>query len=172
MASLMAEFASPELLLTALRSLRGSGHTQLAAYTPFPVPEVDEVLEIPRSWIAPFTLACGLTGAAFGFALQLYLNGINYPLAVGGFPSMSPLAFVPITFESTILFSVLGAVGALFAATKLPQLWHPVFEVPEVISATSNGFWLAVETDDIHGCADKLRELGASTITDAPPGVT
>jgi hypothetical protein len=167
----MAEFASPDQLLAALRFLRDSGEKRLNAFTPYPVPELDEVLDIPPSWVAKFTLASGLVGAAFGFGLQLWLNGFDYPLDIGGFPPHSPLAFVPITFESTVLFAVLGACAALFVGTGLPKLWHPVFEVPEFVSASSNGFWLAVDTDDARSCAAKLRELGATHVSDALPGV-
>lgn len=168
MASLMAEFPTPELLLAAIDTLRKSGERRLNAYTPYAMPDVEEALGVRRSWIPYATLVSGLSGAALGFLLQLYLNGIAYPIVIGGFRPLSAFAFVPITFESTILVAVVGTVVALFVATRLPKLWHPAFEVPEF---TSDGFWLAIDTDDTHDCAAKLRDLGATSVTDALPGV-
>lgn len=167
MTSFMAEFESPEALTRAIVSLRQSGHKRLAAYTPYPISEVEEALELRPSWIPLAVLFGGLFGVAAGFALQWFLNGANYPLLIGGFHPRDGFAFIPITFESMILSAVLTAVGALLVATGLPRLWHPVFEVRGFESATRDGFWLACE--DVP--EDALRELAPKSITAAPEGV-
>jgi hypothetical protein len=165
MASLMAEFATPEALVEAIVKLRSSGHTKLEAYTPFPVPAVEEALQLKPSWIPRVVLVGGLIGVALGFGLQWILNGVVYPLLVGGFPPRAAFPFVPITFETMILCAVLSALAGLLIATRLPKLWHPTFEVEGFTSATRDGFWLAAEgvnTSEI---------TGATRVLEAPDGV-
>lgn len=141
--SVMAEFDSPESLETAIRKLRSSGHMQLTAYTPYPVPAIEDALQLRDSWIPRAVLIGGLSGVVLGFVMQWVLNGIFYPLLIGGFAPRNAFVFTPITFETMILCSVLTTVASLLIATRLPRLWHPVFEVEGFESATRDGFWLA-----------------------------
>jgi hypothetical protein len=164
----MAELASAEELVHAVRTFRENGHTQIAAYTPHPVPELDEALGYSPSLIPYVVLFAGLAATAGGFALQYYLDDVDYPINIGGFPVDTMFAYVPITFEAMVLGAVVAAVLALLVATGLPMLWHPVFEVPGFESASIDGYWLAVPThDDAAVLRTRLEELGAVTVTDA-----
>jgi len=147
-AGIMAEFESPHLLVKAAQAAHAAGLTLIEAYTPFPVPEVEEAMRLPRSPIARFVFVAGLTGAMFAYALQYWIAVLNYPIDVGGTPAHSGPAFIPITFELTVLFGSITAFICLFAFTGLPRLWHPVFEVRGFESATIDRFWLGVDGRD------------------------
>lgn len=147
-AGLMAEFESTHALVAAARAARDAGLTRVEAYTPFPVPEVEEAMRLPRSPISRFVFAAGVTGALFAYGLQYWIAAVNYPIDVGGTPAHAGPAFIPITFELTVLFGSITAFACLFAFTGLPRLWHPVFEVPGFESATIDRFWLGVDGRD------------------------
>lgn len=144
----MAEFADVNDLVAAIRKLRQMGYRRMDAYTPFPVEEVWEELGIHRN-LVPFLVFCGgLAGALFGIGLQYWTSVIDYPINVGGRPLFSLPAFVPVTFECTVLFAALTAVLGMLALNGLPSPYHPVFNVPRFALASRDRFFLCVEATD------------------------
>jgi hypothetical protein len=110
----------------------------------------------------------GLTGAAVGYLIQFWTKAIDYPINVGGRPDDSAPAFIPITFETAILFGALSTFFGLLWLCRLPRLWHPVFEVEGFERTTTDRFWLCVDRTDPCFSADslmrKLEDLGALRI--------
>lgn len=147
-AGLLAEFATPEAMLAALGMLREDGFTRLDTFTPFPVEGVEEGLGLRRSSVPRWAFGFGLAGAIFALLVQWWTNAVDYPLVVGGRPMNSLPAWIPITFETTILFSSLAIFGALCVKARLTALWHPVFEAPGFESAQVDRFWVMVGSDD------------------------
>lgn len=146
--ALLAEFASPDDLVRAIQVLRAHGHRGLEAYTPFPLHEVDDALELGRSRLPFIVCGIGLTAAAGAYFLQWLLNAYLYPLNVGGRPPHFPLPFVLITFEMGILLASLTAFFGVLAYGRLLKLWDPVFEATGFESASSDRFWLAISARD------------------------
>jgi hypothetical protein len=144
----LARFAGPVELLDAVRRLHARGYHRLDAYSPFPIHGMDEALELKRSKVPVLVLAGGLFGAAFAQTLQWYQSAIAYPLITGGKPLNSAEAFVPITFETTILYAAFGAVFGMLALNGLPRLFHPVFRGESFARASNDGFFLSVEARD------------------------
>src|SRR4030081_3175619 len=101
---LLAEFASADKLLGAVDRLRALGYARLEAFTPYPIPDLDEKLQIRRSRAPWAVLASAITGGAFAYLVQWWCTVIDFPLAVGGRPIHSAPAFIPIVFETVILF--------------------------------------------------------------------
>jgi hypothetical protein len=145
---IMAEFESPEALLLAVSKLREMGLRKLDAYTPYPIREIEPLLEIKRSYIPKVVLAMGLVGAAGAYTLQWWCAAVSYPLNVGGRPLHSAPAFIPITFETTVLFAAGTCFLLALYAAGLPRLHHPVFEVEGFESASIDGYWVAIAADD------------------------
>jgi len=155
---ILAEFETPAKLLHAAQTIRKLGYSRTDAFSPFPVHGIDRALGIPVSNVPLIVLG----GAAFGFlgalSLQWWTSAINYPIKIAGKPYLSLPAFVPVTFELTVLFSAFAAVFGMLALNKLPALYHPVFKHKTFRGVTDDRFFLIVEASDPLYDADKTRD--------------
>jgi Protein of unknown function (DUF3341) len=145
---LLAEFESPERLVEAAASAKALGLRKIEAYTPFPVEGLREALGIRTTRLPWAVLLGGVFGAAFGFGLQYWVSVVEYPMNVGGKPDNSWPAFIPITFETTVLFAAIAAVLGMLAANGLPRPHHPLFDVRAFRFASRDRFFLAVSAED------------------------
>src|SRR5512141_65127 len=107
---LLAEFDSATALATAAARVRDEGYTHTDAFTPYPVEGLSEAIGFHDRKLPLIVLCSGIVGGLSGFGLQYWVAAIAYPLNIGGRPYMSWPAFIPITFEMTILFAALSAV--------------------------------------------------------------
>ena len=145
---LMAEFDQPEALIRAAHLARREGYRKMDAYTPFPIEEVSEALGHHHTILPWIVLAGGFLGCLGGFFMQYYLSAVDYPINVGGRPLNSWPSFIPITFEVTVLVAALSAVLGMLALNRLPQPYHPVFNVERFALASVNRFFLCIEASD------------------------
>jgi hypothetical protein len=169
---LMAEFEDAEKLVEAARRAHEAGYRRMDAYSPYPVEGLAESLGFRRTWIAPLVLAGGILGGTAGFALQYFVSVIDYPLNIGGRALNSWPAFIPVTFELTILGAALFAVLGMLALNGLPMPYHPVFNVPRFALATRDRFFLVIEARDKRYETEPtrrfLQSLGARAVSDVP----
>jgi hypothetical protein len=145
---LMAEFASPSDLVDVARRAHAEGYRRMDAYSPFPVHGLAEAIGFTRTRVPLLVFLGGLAGCIGGYYLQYWISVIDYPLNVGGRPFHSWPAFIPVTFELTILVAALAAVLGMLALNGLPRPYHPVFNVPAFELATRNRFFLCIEATD------------------------
>ncbi len=144
----MAEFDTPTELVDAAREVRDAGYTKTDAFSPFPLHEIDEALGIKRSILPWLVFGGGLTGLMTGFALQIFVHYVDYPIIVGGRPYISIPSFIPPSYELTILFAGFAAVFGMLFLNGLPQPYHPVFNVPRFALASREKFFLLIEKKD------------------------
>jgi hypothetical protein len=145
---LLAEFDDPSSLVAAAASARHAGYRCMDAYSPFPIEELHEALGAHHTRLPLIVLIGGLIGCLGGYGLQYWASAIAYPLNVAGKPLHSWPAFVPVTFECTILGAALSAVLGMLALNGLPMPYHPVFNVPRFALASRNRFFLCIEAKD------------------------
>ncbi len=145
---LMAEFATGAALLGGVRALRDAGLSRFDAFTPYEVDGLQDALGVRRSRLPWIVLVAGLFGGGAAYLLQWWINVVNYPLDIGGRPYHSAPAFIPITFEMTVLCAAAAALLSAILLGGLPALWHPVFDVEGFERATIDRFWLAVDRGD------------------------
>lgn len=123
-----ASFADPQHLLEAVKRLKQEGYPVIDTYSPFPVHGMDEALGLKPSRLPRACLAFGLLGLAIAVSGQIWTSAFDYPLIVGGKPLISLPAFIPVSFELTVLLAGLGVVASLFVASGL----RPKFRVPDL----------------------------------------
>jgi hypothetical protein len=83
----------------------------------------------------------------------------DYPLNISGKSLMNVPAWIPVTFELTILLSAFGAVFGMFFLNGLPRLNHPLFSSENFKKATNDGFFICIEADDPQFEPEKVRHL-------------
>src|SRR5262249_50444695 len=137
-----------------------------------PSEELNEAIGYRGSHLPLLIFLGGLFGAIAGYALQYYCSVIAYPLNVGGRPLHSWPAFIPVTFECTILGAALTAIFAMLALNGLPAPYPPLFPVPRFSRASRDLFFLCLQSRDPgfdpRTAAEFLASLGASDVQEVP----
>lgn len=171
-AGLLAEFESSDALLDAARAMRRAGFSVMDAFTPFAVGEINEILEIPRSRVPIYCLGAGILGGGYAYLIQYWMNAFDYALNVGGRPLGSVPAFIPPTFEGTVLLASLMALVSFLAFAGLPQVSSPIFTVDGFERASVDRFFLGLEATDPRYDAELairvLHRAGALRVTGVP----
>jgi Protein of unknown function (DUF3341) len=169
---LAAEFDNPVALLAAANSAREAGYQKMSAYSPYPVEGLDEALGPKREYLPLIVLLGGIIGGLTGYLLQYFTAVVTYPLNIGGRPLHSWPAFIPVTFECTILGAALSAVFGMLALNGLPQPYHPLFHLPRFARVSRDLFFLCIERRDPLFDAGKTREfltkLNPTEVTEVP----
>ncbi len=151
-------------IVEAATKMREAGYKHFDAITPFPVHGMEEAVGIKRSPIPYVTFVAGLTGGSLGLLFEYWTSAVSWPLNIGGKPFFSLPAFIPVTFELTILFAALSSVGAMFFLNKLPQIDPPIID-PDL---TCSKFALWIPDTEPGYSPEKveafLKQLGAEEV--------
>ena len=145
---LIAEFAETTAVVHAAEQAYAKGYRRMDAYTPFAVHGLAEAIGFTKTRVPLIALIGGISGGLGGFMLQYWVSTVAYPLNVGGRPFNSWPAFIPVTFECTILVAAFAAVLGMLALNGLPRPHHPVFNAPDFALASQDRFFLCIESDD------------------------
>jgi hypothetical protein len=126
----VAVFGDDEIFVKAMKAARNKGMRVKDAYTPFPVHGLDHALGINRSRLGIAAFVFGCIGFTIAVLLQVYTMVIDWPMNIGGKPTMPIPSFVPVGFELTVLITALGMVGTFFVVNGMApgapyKLWDP-----------------------------------------------
>jgi hypothetical protein len=152
-----AFFEREEDLIAGAAEARIAGFEVYDVYTPYPVHGMDRAVALPPSRLTWIALLAGALGLVFGLTLQVWTSAYDWPLNVGGKPFNSFPLFIPVTFELTVLFSGLIAIGVLFARNRM---W--LFSKRRVFErVTDDRFVLVLKQSDASFDIDKAARLFA-----------
>jgi len=175
---LLAEFDSVDKLMKAANGVRYAGYTRWDCYTPFPVHGLNQAMGMRHTRLPLLVLAGGITGCVAGIGLQLYtmattFEGLptfaqGYKFIISGKPYASGPAYIPVTFELTILLAALTAFGAMLLMNGLPRLYNPLQKSERFRRVTNDRFFVGISARDPLYDADQTRalleSLGATTV--------
>lgn len=168
-----AMYATPDGLLSAVRSVRDDGYTRVETYTPFPIEEVPAALGFRDRWLPWIAVAGFVLAAGGGYLMQWWVNVVHYPLNVGGRPLAAWPAFTVPAFEMGMAGCAVACVVAMLWRNGLPDLNAPVFSLPNYWRASDSRFLLIVDSSDRHfdpvGTRALLEETGATHVEELRP---
>jgi hypothetical protein len=145
-------------LLSAVKEAN-SHHLEIwDVFTPFPVHGLDPLLGLSESRIHIGGFVYGMLGTLTAFLGMTWIFTRDWPIVYGGKPYWSVPAFIPITFELTVLFAAIGMTVTFYIINGLyPGVVNPILDN----RITDDKFCIAFDTT--HGGQDKLRAFFAKT---------
>lgn len=169
--SVAALFNTPDEIINAAKKTTAAGYKKFDVNTPYPVHGMDRAMGMGYSKIGFVTLFFGLSGATFIFLFMWWTFAASYNIVVGGKPFLSAPAFIPITFETTVLFAAISTVVGMIAVYfKLPNNSHPIHDSEYIKAVSGDKYGLVIEAEDEKfekvKVTEFLKELGAYKIED------
>jgi mono/diheme cytochrome c family protein len=157
---LSALFNTPDEIIRAASEISGAGYTHFDVNTPYPVHGMDKAMKMKPSTLGFVTLFFGLSGAVFALLFMFWVMTQDYPMIIGGKPFFALPAFIPITFEVTVLLATLSTViGMIAIFFNFPSNSHPLHDTNYMKSVSLDKFGIIVLADDPNYDPDKLRSL-------------
>lgn len=156
---ILAEYKNPKELMDATRKVNQSGYTKFDTFSPFPIHGIDKAMSLKKSKLGWIVIGHGILGFTGALTMMYFMSVMDYPINISGKPFFNAPAWVPITFELTVLLSAFGAVFGMFFLNGLPRLNNPLFNVERFKKSTDDGFFVCVEASDKQFESEKVRKL-------------
>lgn len=160
-------YGDDEVVLNSARKLRAANVSIKEIFSPFPVHGIEAVLGIKKTRLATCAFLYGITGTLLGTLMMWYMMVGDWPNIIGGKPNWEYFynlpAFIPITFECTVLCAAHGmALTFLLRSWLLPGV-SPKNPDPRT---TDDKFCMQVEADDkdVPAIVSKMKESGAEEV--------
>lgn len=162
---LVGIYDDDDVVLQAVKDVKKAGVRIHEVYTPFPIHGLDVALGHPRTKLGIAAFMFGTLGLLTALSLTYYTEGFDWPMVVGGKDSYSPVIYVPIFFELTVLFCALGLVGTFLVSNGLGPTVKPLmFD----LRTTDNKFAMAIDLSHNQKAEGEieqiLRQSGAAEV--------
>src|SRR5690625_198708 len=145
---LLAEVRNPKELLNIAEAVNKSGFNEYDTYSPFPVHGIDRAMSLKKSRLGWIVLVCGLIGLTGALSMIFFMQVVDYPLNISGKTLLNIPAWIPVTFELTVLLSAFGTVFGMFALNGLPRFNHRLSNGATLPLAQHAGFLSGVGAVD------------------------
>ena len=145
----VGSFDDEKILFPAIKNVRRAGYKIHDVYTPFPIHGLDHAMGIRETSLHTAGFIYGITGTATALGCMSWIFTRDWPLNIGGKPHFPLPAFIPITFETTVLFA---AVGMVMTFCYLCQLMPGVKKHQFNLRSTDDLFTMVIE------CTSKTNE--------------
>lgn len=103
-------FDDEKVLFPAVKNVRRAGYKIHDVYTPYPVHGLDHAMGLRETSLHTVGFIFGITGTAIALSCMGWIFTKDWPLNIGGKPHFPLPAFIPITFELTVLMASVGMV--------------------------------------------------------------
>jgi hypothetical protein len=162
MHKLVGYFDDEHRLIAAAKAARAAGVGISDAFVPYAVHGLDEAIDQRPSRLPWVCFLAGLTGGASALAFEIWTSAVSWPINVGGKPFASIPAFIPVTFELTVLSAALGSAAIFLFRSRL----FPGQKAAPLPRVTDDRFALVLDRDDVRA-RDLLRAAGAVAVEGA-----
>lgn len=140
-----ATFSDEAVLFPAVKKTRGAGYKIHDVFTPFAVHGLDEELGYKVSDLHVAGFIYGLTGTSTALGFMGWIFTTSWPQNFGGKPHFPLPAFIPITFELTVLFAAVGMVLTFcYLCQLMPGVKKHLFNPRQ----TDDKFVMTIEVTD------------------------
>lgn len=117
-----AMYDDDDVLKAGAKKLVAKGIKINEVFSPFPIHGIDPIIGIKNTRLGIMAFLYGLTGLTLATLGMRYFMIVDWPMNIGGKPNFSyldnVLAFVPITFEFTVLCAAHGMAITYFLVNK------------------------------------------------------
>jgi len=153
-------FDDDEVLLNAVKAIRKAGIKIQDVLTPFPVHGLDAALGLKDSRLHKVGFIAGACGCIFGLAFIIWTTTVDFPHNIGGKPYLALPAYIPITFEITVLSAAVAMVVAFFARCGFSLIKEPrIFD--ERTTDDKFAIIFSADGDEESKIRDLLKQNGA-----------
>lgn len=116
-----------EVLKKSAQQLVAKGVKITEVFSPFPIHGIDPIIGVKNTRLGIMAFLYGLTGLTLATIGMRYFMVVDWPMNIGGKPNFSylenMLAFVPISFEFTVMCAAHGmAITYLLRNKTLPGM--------------------------------------------------
>lgn len=118
-------YEDEDVLKSAVTTVRRNGIKIHEVYTPYPIHGLDKALGYKRSRLPVAAFFFGILGTVLALTMQIYMLAIDWPMIIGGKDHIALPAFIPVTFELTVLLSAFGMVTVFFITNDLKPWGQP-----------------------------------------------
>jgi len=154
-------------LLKAVKEANKEHLEMYDVFTPFPVHGLDPLMGFSESRLHIAGFVFGAMGTLTAFLFMTWVFTRDWPIIFGGKPYWSVPAFIPITFELTVLFSGIGMVVSYYIVNGLgfgvenPTLDDRITDDKFCIAFQTNGYSDA----EIANLSSFFSKTGASEVS-------
>ena len=160
----VGSFDDEAVLFPAVKKVRMAGYKFHDIYTPMPIHGLDHAMGLRETSLHTAGFIYGITGTATALSGISYALIYDWPLNFGGKPHFALPAWIPITFEATVLFA---SVGMVLTFCYLCQMAPFVRKHHFSLRATDDLFVMVIECTAKTNEAELqafLKSVGASDV--------